>query len=276
MSGARAGDRSEPEFTRTVADSAEPPQRSVPDSHGTGAGNDSRTAELADNLAGLLARIDAACVAAGRDPGEVRLLPVTKYFPASDIAALYRLGRRDFGENRPQEAGAKAAELDRPGIRWHLIGRLQRNKARQVARWAHAVHSVDSERLATALATATAAALDAGERHTPLEVLIQVSLDADPARGGVDPAALPALADRIADAAELRLAGIMAIPPRAAEPDAEFARLAELHARLRTGHPGATELSAGMSDDLERAIAHGSTCVRVGTALMGARPITSA
>lgn len=276
MSGARAGDRSGPEFTQTVAASAAQPGQSVPDSHGAAAGNDSRTAELADNLARLLARIDAACVAAGRDPGEVRLLPVTKYFPASDIAALYRLGRRDFGENRPQEAGAKAAELDRPGMRWHLIGRLQRNKARQVVRWAHAVHSVDSERLATALATATAAALDAGERNAPLEVLIQVSLDADPARGGVDPAALPALADRIAEAAELRLAGIMAIPPRAADPDAEFARLAELHARLRTGHPGATQLSAGMSDDLERAIAHGSTCVRVGTALLGARPITSA
>ncbi|WP_084480841.1 YggS family pyridoxal phosphate-dependent enzyme [Nocardia grenadensis] len=271
-----SGGRSEPESTRTAADSTDRPGQSVPDSHGTGAGNDSRTAELADNLARLLARIDAACAAAGRDPGEVRLLPVTKYFPASDIAALYRLGRRDFGESRPQEAGAKAAELDRPGMRWHLIGRLQRNKARQVVRWAHAVHSVDSERLATALAAATAAALDAGERSTPLKVLIQVSLDADPARGGVDPAALPTLADRIADAAELRLAGIMAIPPRAADPDAEFARLAELHARLRTGHPGATALSAGMSDDLERAIAHGSTCVRVGTALMGARPITSA
>ncbi|MEV0105410.1 YggS family pyridoxal phosphate-dependent enzyme [Nocardia sp. NPDC050799] len=276
MSGARAGGHGGPETTRTVADSADRPGPSVPDSRGAAAGNDSRTAELADNLARLLARIDAACVAAGRDPGEVRLLPVTKYFPASDIAALYRLGRRDFGENRPQEAGAKAAELDDPGMRWHLIGRLQRNKARQVVRWAHAVHSVDSERLATALATATAAALDAGERNTPLEVLIQVSLDADPARGGVDPAALPALADRIADATELRLAGIMAIPPRAVDPDAEFARLAELHARLRAGHPGATELSAGMSDDLERAIAHGSTCVRVGTALMGARPITSA
>jgi pyridoxal phosphate enzyme (YggS family) len=276
MSGTRTEGPGGPESTRTVADFADQPGHSVSDSRGAGAGNDSRTAELADNLAHLLARIDAACVAAGRDPGAVRLLPVTKYFPASDIAALYRLGRRDFGENRPQEAGAKAAELDNPGMRWHLIGRLQRNKARQVVRWAHAVHSVDSERLATALATATAAALDTGERDTPLEVLIQVSLDADPARGGVDPAALPALADRIADAAELRLAGIMAIPPRAADPDAEFARLAELHARLRAGHPAATELSAGMSDDLERAIAHGSTCVRVGTALMGPRPITSA
>ncbi|MGW5383693.1 YggS family pyridoxal phosphate-dependent enzyme [Nocardia sp. NPDC003963] len=232
--------------------------------------------ELAANLDRVLARIDAACAAVGRDPGDVRLLPVTKYFPASDIAALYRLGRRDFGENRPQEAGAKAAELSDLGVRWHLVGQLQRNKTRQVVRWAHAVHSVDSERLATALAAAAAAALDSGERDSPLEVLIQVSLDADPARGGVEPDAVPALADHIAESAGLRLAGVMAIPPQAADPDVEFARLAEVCARLRTGHPGATELSAGMSNDLERAIAHGSTCVRVGTALMGSRPITSA
>ncbi|MEU1982637.1 YggS family pyridoxal phosphate-dependent enzyme [Nocardia sp. NPDC019395] len=236
-----------------------------------------RAEVLARRLKGLLARIDAACAAAGRDPGDVRLLPVTKYFPASDIAELHRLGRRDFGENRPQEADAKAAELGelRP-LRWHLIGRLQRNKARQVARWAYAVHSVDSERLATALESAVAAALDAGERESPLEVLIQVSLDADPGRGGVRPDGLPALADRIAKSAELRLAGMMAIPPLAADPDAEFARLAGLHTRLCAEHPAATELSAGMSNDLERAIAHGSTCVRVGTALMGERPITSA
>ncbi|WP_442790762.1 YggS family pyridoxal phosphate-dependent enzyme [Nocardia sp. NBC_01329] len=250
--------------------------QTVPDTDGAENGNDFRAAELATNLEGVLARIDAACAAAGRDPAEVRLLPVTKYFPASDIAALYRLGRRDFGENRPQEADVKAAELGALGVRWHLVGQLQRNKVRQVVRWAHAVHSVDSERLATALATATGAALDSGERGTALEVLIQVSLDDDPARGGVTPDAVPALADHIAESAELRLAGIMAIPPRAADPDAEFARLAEVCTRLRTGHPGATELSAGMSNDLERAIAHGSTCVRVGTALMGGRPITSA
>lgn len=250
---------------------------SVPDTGAGAPGTASRAEVLARRLTGVLARIDAACVAAGRAPGDVRLLPVTKYFPASDIAVLHRLGRHDFGENRPQEADAKAAELhDLRPLRWHLIGRLQRNKARQVARWAHTVHSVDSERLATALESAVAAALDAGERQQPLDVLIQVSLDADPGRGGVEPAGVPALADRIAKSAELRLSGIMAIPPLSAEPAAQFARLAELYTRLRSDHPGATELSAGMSNDLEHAIAHGSTCVRVGTALMGERPITSA
>ncbi|MGQ4617169.1 YggS family pyridoxal phosphate-dependent enzyme [Nocardia sp. R7R-8] len=237
-----------------------------------------RTAELSDNLAGLLARIDAACRAAGRAPDSVRLLPVTKFFPASDVAILHRLGRREFGESREQEAAAKVAALreeDLSGIRWHMIGRLQRNKARSVARWAHTVHSVDSERLATALDAGAVAALDAGERTEPLRVLLQVSLDDDPARGGVAAGDLPALAQRIADAPGLRLSGLMAIPPLGAESDAAFARLAMLRTLLITDHPDATELSAGMSGDLESAIEHGSTVVRVGTALMGMRPITS-
>lgn len=239
-----------------------------------------RGAELAQRLAAVLGRIDAACAAAGRAPGTVRLLPVTKFFPAADVAALYDLGRRAFGESREQEATAKVAELTprfTEPVEWHMIGRLQRNKARAVARWAHTVQSVDSERLATALAGAAAAALDAGERDTPLRVLVQVGLDTDPApgRGGVTPEELPALAERIAAAPELRLGGLMAIPPVDAEPDRAFERLAALHARLRADHPAATELSAGMSGDLESAVAHGSTCVRVGTALLGTRPITS-
>jgi hypothetical protein len=237
-----------------------------------------RTAELSANLAGLLARIDAACRAAGRAPDSVRLLPVTKFFPAADVAILHRLGRREFGESREQEAAAKVAALreeDLSGISWHMIGRLQRNKARAVARWAHTVHSVDSERLATALDTGARAALEAGERTEPLRVLLQVSLDDDPTRGGVAAADLPVLAERIAHAPGLRLSGLMAIPPLGAESDAAFARLAMLHTLLLADHPEATELSAGMSGDLECAIEHGSTVVRVGTALMGMRPITS-
>jgi pyridoxal phosphate enzyme (YggS family) len=238
---------------------------------------DRRTTELAANLAGLLDRIDAACAAVGRDPATVRLLPVTKFFPAADVEILYSLGRREFGESREQEAAAKVAELtSHPDVCWHMIGRLQRNKAKAVARWAHAVHSVDSERLATALDVGAAAALDAGERTTPLEILIQVSLDEDPARGGVAPDTVAALADQIAQAPALRLSGLMAVPPLTVEPAAAFARLAAVHAELTEAHPGASELSAGMSGDLESAIEYGSTCVRVGTALMGARPITSA
>ncbi|WP_280476368.1 YggS family pyridoxal phosphate-dependent enzyme [Nocardia asiatica] len=238
-----------------------------------------RAAQLAENLAGLLARIDAACRAAGRAPDSVRLLPVTKFFPASDVAILHRLGRREFGESREQEAAAKVAALreeDLSGVRWHMIGRLQRNKARSVARWADTVHSVDSERLATALDAGALAALEAGERTEPVRVLLQVSLDDDPARGGVAAKDLPVLAERIANASGLRLSGLMAIPPLGSESDAAFARLAMLHTLLLADHPDATELSAGMSGDLESAIEHGSTVVRVGTALMGIRPITSA
>ncbi|MFC8046921.1 YggS family pyridoxal phosphate-dependent enzyme [Nocardia sp. NPDC057353] len=242
------------------------------------AGATARAAELAERLAAVTARIEAACAAAGRAPGEVRLLPVTKFHPATDIAILYDLGCRAFGESREQEATAKVTELT-PGlsepVAWHMIGRLQRNKAKAVARWAHTVQSVDSERLAAALDAAARSALDAGERSAPLRVLLQVSLDTDPGRGGVAPADLPALADRIAAAPALELAGLMAIPPLDAEPDSAFARLETLHTRLRGTHPGASELSAGMSGDLESAVAHGSTCVRVGTALLGTRPITS-
>jgi pyridoxal phosphate enzyme (YggS family) len=235
-----------------------------------------RTAALSSALAGLLERIDAACRAAGRDPAQVRLLPVTKFFPASDVATLYRLGRREFGESREQEASAKVAELTHlPDVDWHMIGRLQRNKAKAVARWAHTVHSVDSARLVTALDAGVRAALDAGHRETPLRVLLQVSLDRNPARGGVLPSDLPAVADRVENAENLRLTGLMAIPPLDADPEPEFARLADLHAEFLTRYPAGTELSAGMSGDLEAAIRHGSTCVRVGTALMGARPITS-
>ena len=240
------------------------------------AAQSARSTELSSALAGLSDRIESACHAAGRDPAHVRLLPVTKFFPASDVELLYALGRREFGESREQEAAAKVSALDAlSGVRWHMIGRLQRNKARAVARWAYAVHSVDSARLAAALETAAGAARESGHRDAPLQILLQVSLDGDPQRSGVAPPDLPRLAEQVAAAENLRLAGLMAIPPLDTDPEPEFARLAQLHARLRDTHPEATELSAGMSADLEIAIRHGSTCVRVGTALMGTRPITS-
>ncbi|PKV99256.1 YggS family pyridoxal phosphate-dependent enzyme [Nocardia fluminea] len=235
-----------------------------------------RTAELSARLDGLLTRVDAAVEAARRPAGSVRLLPVTKFFPATDVAILHALGRREFGESREQEASAKVEELGYDDVEWHMIGRLQRNKARSVARWAHTVASVDSERLANALDRAAQDALAVGERIAPLRVLLQVSLDADPGRGGVAPADLLALADLVAKAPGLHLAGLMAIPPLDAPSDVSFANLATLHTSLLAQHAEATELSAGMSGDLEIAVEHGSTCVRVGTALMGARPITSA
>ncbi|MFC9790013.1 YggS family pyridoxal phosphate-dependent enzyme [Rhodococcus sp. NPDC127528] len=237
---------------------------------------EARTAQIAAALGEVRARLSQACVDAGRDPAGVQLLPVTKFFPEADARILYGLGCREFGESREQEATAKATALaDLDEVRWHMIGSLQRNKARAVARWAHAVHSVDSARLVDALSKASVEALADGARTEPLRVLLQVSLDADPIRGGIPPTELPALAGRASVAAGLELAGLMAVPPLGVDPDAAFATLAELHRALLLEHPDATMLSAGMTGDLESAVRHGSTCVRVGTALLGSRPITS-
>lgn len=236
---------------------------------------DDRRAQLEEGLAAVRERVADAARAAGRDPGEVGLLAVTKTWPASDVALLADLGLVAFGENKEQEGAAKAAELAelRPGTaaQWHVVGRLQRNKARSLVRWAHAVDSVDSDRLVDALASAAAKAVDAGERAEPLEVLVQVSVDADPTRGGAPVAEVPALADRVAASEHLHLGGVMAVAPQEVAPEEAFATVWEVAQRVRAAHPGATTLSAGMSADLDAAVTYGSTCVRVGTALLGRR-----
>ncbi|HEX4102803.1 MAG: YggS family pyridoxal phosphate-dependent enzyme [Pseudonocardiaceae bacterium] len=239
-----------------------------------------RRDELAAALARVRGRIAAACAAAGRDPAQVRLLPVTKTFPARDVAQLVDLGLLDAAEARDSEAATKAAEVAslRPvaAVRWHMVGRLQRNKCRSVARWAAQVQSVDSQRLVEALDRAARSATDAGQRQATLGVLVQASLDGDPSRGGCPLPELEALADRVAAASpQLRLEGVMAVVPLGMDTGVAFAQLGAAAQRLRRSHPDAVELSAGMSGDLEQAITHGSTCVRVGTALLGDRPLTS-
>lgn len=229
-------------------------------------GPDPRAAGLAVNLAAVRERIAAAERAAGRRPGEVSLIAVTKNFPADDVRRLAELGVTDFGENRDQEARVKAPLV--PGVRWHFVGRLQRNKVRSVVGYADLVHSVDRPELAGALDAASARV-----RVRPLDVLVQVDLDPrpDPRRGGVRPSEVTALADRIAVADHLRLAGVMAVAPLGGDPDEAFGRLAEVSARIRADRPDAAMVSAGMSGDLEAAIRHGATHVRVGTALLGGR-----
>ncbi|MPY79130.1 MAG: YggS family pyridoxal phosphate-dependent enzyme [Actinophytocola sp.] len=234
-----------------------------------------RIDQLRESLDAVTARIADACAAAGRATGDVRLLAVTKTFPAADVAALIDLGLRDFAENKVQEGGAKAAEVARlrpdADVRWHMVGRLQRNKARTVVRWADEVQSVDSVRLADALGRAVANQTERG----PLDVQVQVSMDADPARGGCPIEDVPALARHIGQMSELSLTGLMTVAPIGADQDATFARLKRLFQQVQRGYPGVVELSAGMSGDLERAVAHGSTCVRVGTALLGGRELAS-
>ncbi len=238
-----------------------------------------RRGELSAALAKVRDRIAAACTAAGRDLTEVRLLPVTKTFLAQDVALLTDLGLFDAAEARNSEAAPKVAAVAalRPAVdlRWHMVGRVQRNKARSVAQWAAQVQSVDSPRLVEALDRAACAAREAGSRRAALGVLVQASLDGNPVRGGCPLPELEALADRVAAASHLRLDGVMAIAPLGIDPGAAFAKIGDAAQRLRRAHPGAVELSAGMSGDLEEAIAHGSTCVRVGTALLGGRPLIS-
>jgi pyridoxal phosphate enzyme (YggS family) len=228
---------------------------------------------LEENLRALRVRIDAAARAAGRDPAHVRLIAVSKTWPADDVRALAALGQEDFGENRVQELLGKAGELAGLDVRWHFVGQLQRNKAAAVARLGAVVHSVDRPSLADVL---DRAGQDGGR---PVEVLLQVDLGGPggelAARGGTRPEEVPELADRVAGAAGLRLRGLMAVAPRGGSPGPAFAVLAELAARVRADHPGATEVSAGMSGDLEEAIAAGATLVRVGTAIFGTRPLVS-
>ncbi|MGI9004143.1 MAG: YggS family pyridoxal phosphate-dependent enzyme [Pseudonocardia sp.] len=238
-----------------------------------------RARELARRLDAVRARISAACLAAGRAPDEVALLAVTKTVPAADVAILLDLGLTGFGENRVQEAAAKVTEVTRlrpdAAPRWHLVGGLQRNKARAVVRWADRVESVDSTRLADALDQAVRRVQDTGGRVGPLPVLVQYSVDGDPTRGGVPRTGLAALAEHVAGCAGLHLAGLMAVAPLGADPDAAFADVAAAAAGLRAQHPQARTVSAGMSGDLEAAVRHGSDEVRVGTALVGERRITS-
>jgi pyridoxal phosphate enzyme (YggS family) len=210
------------------------------------------------------------------------LLPITKFFPATDVHILTRLGCTAFGESREQEASNKAAEMramsDSVPIRWHMVGRIQRNKARSIAGWAYAAHSVDNEKLITALDRAAAEALSDGRRAEPLRVYIQLSLDGDAKRSGVDVGRQDHIDElcAAANAAEgLSFVGLMAIPPLGSDPDDAFARLSAEHQRVQHDYQQRLELSAGMSSDLEVAVKHGSTCVRVGTALMGQRPLTS-
>jgi len=232
-----------------------------------------RRDDLEANLTDVRARIEAACRAAGRSPAEVDLLAVTKTFPASDVALLSELGLSAFAENRDQEASAKVVEF--AGLRpdaeptWHMVGNVQRNKAKSVVSWADRVDTLDSVRLADALAKAAA------QRGRPLDVLIQVSIDGDPNRGGCPLQEVRSLADHVAGSGELFLRGVMAVAPIEMNPARAFSVLAEEVSRLCRDHPAATVVSAGMSGDLEDAIAHGSTCVRVGTALLGGRRLAS-
>ncbi|KAA9110921.1 YggS family pyridoxal phosphate-dependent enzyme [Microbacterium rhizomatis] len=228
---------------------------------------------LAGRLADVDARIDDAARRAGRDPGDVTRIVVTKFHPVSLIEELAVLGVRDVGENRQQELSGKVAELHsmrEPPLRWHFIGQAQANKARAIRAAASVVHSIDRERIADAFDAAGQA--DGVDAAPLLDVLIQVNLTDDPARGGVRPDELEALATHVRGCRTLALRGVMAVAPLGEEPAAAFARLAGYSERLRTVAPDADWISAGMTADFPAAISYGATHLRIGSAITGPRP----
>lgn len=227
--------------------------------------------DIAARYAEIRKRIASACRRAGRDPDEVRILAVSKTFPARSLYDAVDAGLSHFGENRVQEASRKIplvrdkikAELD-----FHLIGSLQRNKARKAAELFDVIETVDRVELARSLDRA------AGELGRRLRILLQINLDAEPQKGGADPSDAAALVAKLAELPNLNLVGLMAIP--AAQPNLEitrkaFSRLRELQERLKLNHPSLVELSMGMSSDFEVAIEEGATSIRIGTGLFGPR-----
>lgn len=247
-------------------------------------GEDPRAAQLAAALTVVRDRIDRACAEAGRSPERLRLVVVTKFFPAEDVVRLLGLGVRDVAENRDQEASVKAADLAEllasdvlAELTWHFVGQVQTNKARSLVRYADVVQSVDRPKLVRALDRAVGAALDAGERTTYLDVTVQLDLEEGEhaGRGGVAPSEAAELADQVADSDHLTLRGVMAVAPPglgSAGSRAAFDRVTEIGRQIANIHPAASWRSMGMSSDLEQAIAAGATHLRVGSAILGTRP----
>lgn len=231
---------------------------------------------LAARLSAIDDRIADAARQAGRDPGEITRIVVTKFHPASLVSELRALGVTDVGENRQQELTAKRAAVeqaaqhagasdDRAPLRWHFIGQAQTNKAAAIRRASDVVHSVDRVRLADALHRAA-------DGDEVCDVLVQVNLTRDAGRGGTDIAEAEQLAEHVLGLDSLRLRGAMAVAPLDEEPAAAFARLAAVADSIRRLAPSATWISAGMTGDFVEAIQAGATHLRIGSAITGPRP----
>jgi pyridoxal phosphate enzyme (YggS family) len=201
---------------------------------------------------------------AGRDPDELTTIVVTKFHPASLIRELAELGVRDIGENRHQEAAAKAQSLSDLPVTWHFVGQLQSKKARQVRRYAQVIHSVDRPALVSALAST----------ESTVDCFVQYNLTDDPGRGGVGSDELEPLVEQILGTAGLRLLGVMSVAGLDEPPRAAFSRLRSISERVRSLAADARAISAGMSADFAAAIAEGATHLRIGTAITGKRPIS--
>ena len=227
-----------------------------------------RLADIQSNLEKINSRISEACSRSKRNISEITLIAVTKTYPASEVDLLKQLGIENVGENKDQEASGKISQV-KEKFSWHFIGQLQSNKAKSVVTYAELVHSVDRLSLAKELQKSASAIAK------KQKVLIQVDLDqSDPdrSRGGVWPADLAALAQFISQSENLELAGLMSVAPLGENPSEAFERLAQIRSDFLKNYPNAVILSAGMSEDLEAAIEHGATHLRIGSALLGERP----
>lgn len=239
-----------------------------------------REQEIAQNLHQVEQEIAAALHSAGRKRSEITLIVVTKNFPASDIEILYRLGVRDFGENRDQEARSKIPLVRGEGIRWHFQGQLQRNKLASISSWADVVHSVDDVKYLAGLSNGALRKPRhaSHDKPAPLTCLIQISLDPQPSpgRAGTD---LPGALEIIATCERERLsgisiAGVMAVAPLESPAREAFSRLHHIYGELKAQHPALTILSAGMSGDFAAAIAEGATHLRIGSSILGSREVS--
>jgi pyridoxal phosphate enzyme (YggS family) len=217
---------------------------------------------LLERLKTVEADVRDAAREAGRDPERITTIVVTKFHPASLVRELYAAGVRDFGENRHQEAQAKAAELSDLELTWHFIGQLQSKKARQVRGYASVIHSLDRPSVVDALAS----------EDTVLDCFVQLNLTDDPARGGVQDDDLERMTEQVLSTAGLRLLGVMAVAPLGEEPRQAFARVRAASERIMALAPGASFISAGMSADYREAILEGATHLRIGSAITGNRP----
>jgi pyridoxal phosphate enzyme (YggS family) len=221
-----------------------------------------QSAPLAERVAMVRQQVADAAREAGRDPGELTTIVVTKFHPASLVRELAALGMRDIGENRHQEAQAKAAELTDVDLRWHFVGQLQSKKARAVRQYADVIHSIDRDNLVDVLAS----------DEKEVDALIQLNLTDDPGRGGARDDTLDQLVEKVLETSGLRLRGVMAVAPLDEDPRSAFARVRAASERVRTHAPDATWISAGMSGDFREAIWEGATHLRIGTAITGIRP----
>ena len=225
--------------------------------------------ELGQRYQAIVEKIATAATSANRNPNEITLVVVSKNHPHQLVLDLLELGARDFGENRDQEANAKAKQIaleTNEAFNWHFIGQLQSNKVKSVLEYANFLHSLDRYSLLEELIKRTT------ERAVPLKVFVQVNMTDDPERGGVNPGDLMTFAERVLSSPGLELVGLMGVGGLDVAPEREFERLAQLSSQLQQLAPRANRLSMGMSGDFQTAIAYGATHLRIGTAITGNRP----